>query len=116
MAGAGLVGAFGRAGAVSAQTSRRWRIGFANLTEDPAERLEGLGFSGAEVRASFIHAARGLAVELVFFDNDRSREKALANAAEAVRQRLDLYAQYCADEPVNAEIGDLLRRAGIPVL
>ena len=52
----------------------------------------------------------------MFFDNDRNREKALANAAEAVRQRLDLYVQYCADEAANAEIGELMRRAGIPVL
>src|SRR5580704_18348385 len=79
------------AGAASAQMPRRWRIGFANITEDPAERLEGLGFTGAEVRASFVYAARGRPVDLVFFDNDRNRDKALANAAEAVRQRLDLY-------------------------
>ena len=61
-----------------ADAPRRWRIGFANLTEDPAERLEGLGFTGAEVRASWVYAARGRPVELVFFDNDRNRDKALA--------------------------------------
>jgi hypothetical protein len=106
----------GWSGPAWAEGARRWRIGVANPTLDPAERLEGLGFSGAEVRASWVYAARGLPVELVFFDNDRNREKALANAAEAVRQGLDLYAQYCADEAANAEIGELMRRAGIPVL
>ena len=44
---------------------RRWRIGFANITEDPAERLEGLGFTGREVRESFVYAERGLPVEMV---------------------------------------------------
>jgi ribose transport system substrate-binding protein len=104
------------AGAASAQMPRRWRIGFANITEDPAERLEGLGFTGAEVRASFVYAARGRPVDLVFFDNDRNRDKALANAAEAVRQRLDLYVQYCADETANRQIGEQLKGAGIPVV
>src|SRR5271155_98263 len=99
-----------------ADAPRRWRIGFANLTEDPAERLEGLGFTGAEVRASWVYAARGRPVELVFFDNDRNRDKALANDAAAIRQKLDLYVQYCADEGANAEIGKLLGAAGIPVL
>jgi len=95
---------------------RRWRIGFANITEDPAERLEGLGFTGREVRESFVYAERGLPVEMVFFDNDRDRVKALANAAEAIRQKLDLYIQYCADETANDEIGRQLKAAGIPVV
>lgn len=109
--GTAVTGVAGWGGPAWAQAARRWRIGVANPTLDPAERLEGLGFSGAEVRASWVYAARGLPVELVFFDNDRNREKALANAAEAVRQGLDLYAQYCADEAANTEIGELMRRA-----
>jgi ribose transport system substrate-binding protein len=98
------------------ETPRRWRIGFANLTEDPAERLEGLGFTGAEVRESFVYAARGLPVEMVFYDNDGSHDRVLANAAEAVRQKLDLYIQYCADAAANAEIAQRLGTAGIPIL
>jgi len=113
MAGTALAGQQGRA---RSEAPRRWRIGFANLTENPTERLEGLGFTGAEVRASWLYAARGQPVELVFFDNDRNRDKALTNAAAAVRQDLDLYVQYCADEAANAEIGEQLRGAGIPVL
>jgi ribose transport system substrate-binding protein len=101
---------------VWSQSSRSWRIGFANLTEDPAERLEGLGFTGAEVRASFVYAARGLPVELIFFDNDRNRDKTLTNAAEAVRQQLDLYVQYSADETANHDVGSRLEAARIPVI
>jgi len=106
----------GRSVPALSQSSRRWRIGFANLTEDPAERLEGLGFTGPEVRASFVYAARGLPVEMVFFDNDRNRDKTVTNAVEAARQKLDLYVQYCADETANNVVGRQLEAAGIPVI
>src|SRR3954463_10140319 len=105
----------GRAGHAWSDTPRRLRVGVPNLPETPAERLEGLGFTGAEVRASWLYAARGQPVELVFFDNDRNRDKALTNAAAAGRQDLDLYVQYGPDEAANAEIGEQLRGAGIPV-
>ncbi len=95
---------------------RQWRIGFANLTEDPAERLEGLGFTGAEVRASFIYAARGQPIEMVFFDNDRNREKTVANASEAIRRKLDLLIEYSADETANAEVARLTKAARLPVI
>jgi ribose transport system substrate-binding protein len=114
--GAALVGLAGPSSGASSQVPRRWRIGFANITEDPVERLEGLGFTGAQVRGSFVYAARGLPVEMVFFDNDRNRDKALANAEEAVRQKLDLYIHYCADETANNEIGKRLKSAEIPIV
>src|SRR5215471_1056585 len=68
----------GRTTHARADAPPRWRVGFANITEDPGERLEGLGFTGAEVRQSFIYAARGLPVEVVFFDNALNHDKALA--------------------------------------
>jgi ribose transport system substrate-binding protein len=114
--GAAVAATAGRSVPALSQSSRQWRIGFANLTEDPAERLEGLGFTGTEVRASFVYAARGLPIELVFFDNDRNRDKTLTNAAEAVRQKFDLYVQYCADETANNAVGRQLEAAGIPVI
>ncbi len=98
------------------EPSRPWRVGFANITEDPAERLGGLGFTAAEVRESFVYAARGQPVEMVFFDNSSSRDKAVANAVEAVRQKLDLYIQYCADEGASDETGKQLKAARIPIL
>src|SRR5207237_7112129 len=39
-----------------------------------------------------------------------------ANAAEAIRQKLDLAVQYCADATANAEIGRQLKAAEIPVV
>jgi ribose transport system substrate-binding protein len=95
---------------------RRFRIGFANLTEDPGVRLEGLGFTGADVRSSFVTAARGLPVTMVLYDNDRNREKTLANASDAIARKLDLYILYCNDSIANAEIAKQMKAAGIPVL
>jgi ribose transport system substrate-binding protein len=95
---------------------RRYRIGFANLTEDTGTRIEGLGFTGAEVRASFLLAARSLPVDMVFYDNDRNREKTLANADEAIARKLDLFIEYCDDAGANADVGKRMKGAGIPVL
>lgn len=96
--------------------AQRYRIGFANLTEDPGTRLEGLGFTGIDVRASFVLAARALPVEMVFYDNDRNRAKTLANADDAIARKLDLYIQYCDDAGANTEIAKRMKAAGIPVL
>ena len=94
----------------------RFTIGFANLTNDPGARLEGLGFSGEEVRSSFVLGARGLPIELVLYDNARERAKAVANAEDAVQRRIDLYIQYCDDPATNDEVGRRLAAAQIPVL
>ena len=99
-----------------ARAQQRYRIAFANLTMDPGARLEGLGFTGTDVQASFTLAARALPVDMVFYDNDRDREKTLANAEDAIARKLDLYIQYCDDAGANAEVGKRMKAAGIPVL
>lgn len=91
-------------------------IAFANITEEPSIRLEGTGFTGGEVRDSFSLAARGKPIELVLYDNARGRAKALANANDAVRRRVDVYVQYGWDDAVNAEVGRVLADAEIPAL
>src|SRR6266702_1952173 len=48
---------------------RRFRIAFANLDETPGVTLEGLGFTGSELRRSFELAARTLPVDMSYFDN-----------------------------------------------
>ena len=45
--------------------ARRYAIAFANLTEEPGVLLEGTGFTGRDVRESFVLAARLLPVDLV---------------------------------------------------
>jgi ribose transport system substrate-binding protein len=102
----------GRAGA----QQRRFTIGFANLTDDPGARLEGLGFSGEEVRSSFVLGARGLPIDLVLYDNARERAKTVANAEDAVQRKVDLYIQYSDDQAANDEVARRLAAAQIPVL
>lgn len=102
----------GRAGA----QQRRFTIGFANLTNDPGARFEGLGFSGEEVRSSVVLGARGLPIELVLYDNARERAKTIANAEDAVQRKVDLYIQYCDDQAANDEAARRLVAAQIPVL
>lgn len=95
---------------------RRYRIGFANLTEDPAATLEATGFTGAQVRESFALAARSLPVDLVFYDNRRDPARALANAEAAVADKVEFLIEYNDDLRANAAIAERLKAAGIPVL
>jgi ribose transport system substrate-binding protein len=100
----------------SAAQERRWTVAFANLTEEPGARLEGTGFTGADVRESFTLAARSFPIDLIFYDNRRDHRTALANAEDAVARKVDLYVQYCADTGTNGAVARTLRAAGIPVL
>src|SRR5947208_15360105 len=55
-------------GRASAQ-ARRFRVAFANIDETPGTTLEGLGFTGIEVRRGFELAARTLPLDMLCFDN-----------------------------------------------
>jgi len=56
---------------------RRFRVAFANLNEEPGARIDGLGFTGAEVRRSFELASRALPLDIIYYDNGGDAEKAL---------------------------------------
>ena len=51
--------------------ARRLKIALANLDETPGVTLEGLGFTGSDVRRSFEMAARTRA--MLYFDNAGDR-------------------------------------------
>ena len=95
---------------------QRYTVAFANLTEEPGVTLEGTGFTGPEVRASFALAGRRFPMDLVYYDNARDPRKALANAEDAVARKVQLYIQYFADPDTNAAVAVRLKAAGIPVL
>jgi len=99
-------------GPARAQT-QRFRIAFANQTEDLAVRLDGLGFTGFDVRRSFEFAARTLPVDMVYYDNAGDGDKALANADDAIATKVDLFIEYSADTDANIAIGQKLHEAGI---
>jgi len=99
-----------------AEDAPRAAIAFANATDDPGTRLEGTGFTGADVRGGFALAARRMPLDLTFYDNRLDRAAALANVRDAVARRVDAYVLYGWDEAVSAEATRPLREAGIPVL
>jgi len=83
---------------------RRYRIGLANLDETPGVTLDGLGFTGVDIRSGFELAARQLPVDMVYFDNAGDAERAVANADAAIAAHVDLLIEYNADAEANAEI------------
>jgi ABC-type sugar transport system substrate-binding protein len=96
--------------------ARRFRVAFANLNEEPGTWIEGLGFSGVEIRRSFELASRSLPLDMIYYDNGGDAGKALANAADAVSRKVELLIEYNSDAAANSEIGRQLKSAGIPVL
>src|SRR6201993_5259667 len=107
-----LAGGFAPAGAAP----RRYRIALANLDETPGVTLEGLGFTGADLRRSFELAARKMPVDMLYFDNAGDPARAVANAEAAIAAKIDLLIEYNADADANAEIARRLADAGIPAL
>jgi ribose transport system substrate-binding protein len=102
-------------GSARAET-RRYRIAFANLDETAGVTLEGLGFTGVDVRRGFELAARTLPVDMLYFDNAGDPERAIANAEAAIAARVDLLIEYNADADANAKIAGSLAAANIPAI
>src|SRR4051812_7165458 len=90
---------------------RRVRVAFGNLDETPGVTLEGLGFTGAEVRRSFELAARTLPVDMLYFDNAGDPAHAIANADAGIAAKIDLLIEYNANADANVEIGRRLSAA-----
>jgi ribose transport system substrate-binding protein len=78
--------------------------------------LEGLGFTGADVRRSFELAARTMPVDMVYYDNAGDPTRAVDNAEAAITAKVDLLVEYNADAKANAEIAHRLAAAAIPAL
>src|SRR5438477_8850901 len=96
--------------------ARHFRIALANVDETPGVTLEGLGFTGSDLRRSFELAARTLPVDMLYFDNAGDPGRAVANAEAAIAARVDLLIEYSADAEANAEIARRLAAAAIPAL
>jgi ribose transport system substrate-binding protein len=111
-----LAGLFGYGLGPARAETRGPRIAFANLDETPGVTLEGLGFTGLDVRRSFELAARALPLDMLYFDNAGDPDRAVVNADAAIAAKVDLLIEYNADADANAEIAQRLASAGIPVL
>jgi ribose transport system substrate-binding protein len=95
---------------------RRYRVAFANINDAQNVRIEGLGFTGLDVRRSFELAARTLPIDVIYFDNASDQETAVSNAADAIGQKVDLLIEYNSETSANPEIARKAAAAGIPVL
>jgi ribose transport system substrate-binding protein len=111
-----LAGALGCSLTPVRAAGRRFRIALANLDETPGVTLEGLGFTGADVRNSFELAARTRPVDMLYFDNAGDPARAIANADAAIAAKVDLLIEYNADPDANAEIARRLGAAAIPAI
>src|SRR6201998_1711683 len=96
--------------------ARRRRIALANLDETQGVTLEGLGFTGSDLRRSFELAARPLPLDCIYFHNPGDPPRAIANAEAAIAAKVDLLIEYNADPDANAEIARRLVAAAIPAL
>jgi ribose transport system substrate-binding protein len=113
-AGLGVLGLL-TAGPAPVEAQRRYVVAFANLTEEPGVTVEGTGFTGREIRESFVLAARAHPVEMVFYDNQRDDARAIQNVDAAIARKVDLYIQY-HQGAANAAIAEKLKAAGVKVL
>ncbi|MEA2791167.1 MAG: ribose transport system substrate-binding protein [Acetobacteraceae bacterium] len=95
--------------------SPTYRVAFANATEAQGARLEGLGFTGFDVRRSFELAARTLPLEMLYYDNGGDAETAISNAVDAISHKVDLLIEYNPEASANPEIARRMTAAGIPV-
>ncbi len=93
-----------------------YRIAFANINDTQGVKIEGLGFTGFDVRRSIELAARTLPVDIIYYDNAGDEETALSNATDAISQKVDLLIEYNAEVRANPEIARRAAAAGIPVL
>ncbi len=93
----------------SAQKTRHYRIGFANLTEhDPFP---------VDVRRGLERAAQEAGdIDLVLADNQLDSLVALQVAERFAEQGLDLVIEYHIDEQAGNRIMDRFQQAGIPVI
>ncbi|MCS7060423.1 MAG: substrate-binding domain-containing protein [Anaerolineae bacterium] len=88
---------------------RKWRIGFANLTEKQEFAVT--------VRQSIERAAHEHgSIELLLADNQADSTVALTNAQRLLEAKIDLLIEYQQDESTNNIIMDLFRSAQIPMI
>ncbi len=93
-----------------------YRIAFANINDATDVRIEGLGFTGFDVRRSFELAARTLPVDLIYYDNASDGETAVANATDAISRKVDLLIEFNGQTDVNPEIARRAAAADLRVL
>ena len=99
------------------QTGRHYRLsrlrkklsfGFANLSRQVS--------LATEIQASMERAAVAAGINLLVWDNDRNPDRAIQNAEEMARQKLDLAIEFQLSEQAAPVISDIFFRAGVPLI
>jgi ribose transport system substrate-binding protein len=94
---------------VDCPEDRKWRIGFANLSE-------GQDFTAA-VRQSIEKAVHGMSnIELLLANNEADPNAAIENAKRMIEAKVDLMIEYQQDERTNYVLMDMFRSAGVRVI
>jgi len=87
---------------------RKLRFGFANMSDQhPVARV---------VESSLRMAAASAGIDLVVLNNMYDGGRAVANAEEFVRQRVQLVIEFQVDEKVAPVVADKIWHAGIPLI
>ena len=88
---------------------RRWRVGFANLTEKQEFAVS--------VRQSIERSVNeNGTIDLLLADNDAAQDIAVSNAKGLIDAHVDLVIEYQQDEQTNNVLMDLFRSAMVPVI
>lgn len=87
---------------------KRFRIGYAAQGQDSSFAVE--------VHRGLVQAAEREQVELLVVNNRYQAKTALKNAAELVREGVDLVIEFQTDEAIAAEIASRYRQADTPVI
>jgi len=87
---------------------KKLTFGFANLSKHVS--------LATEIQESLEKATSAAGIQLLVWDNDRDPAKAIVNAEEMARQKVDLAIEFQLSEQSSPIISDTFARAGIPLL
>ncbi len=87
---------------------RKLTFGFANLSRHVS--------LASEIQDSLEKATRAAGINLMVWDNDRDPGKAIKNAEDMAKQKIDLAIEFQLSEQSSPIISDTFSRAGIPLL
>jgi ribose transport system substrate-binding protein len=87
---------------------RRLKFGFANLSTHISLAVE--------IEHSLRNATAAGGIDLIVWDNDRNADRAIKNAEEIAKRKVDLVIEFQLFEQVAPIIADVFARAHIPVI
>lgn len=109
LAGLGTAGLIWAGGAGAQQGNPRWRVAFANMSDE-------IPFGASVLRGFREAVARRPELSVTFLDNRFDAARAVDNARAVVASRQDLFIQYNIQAAANVPIARMMEEARIKVL